>query len=146
MIQTTSMQPDTRPRAPAEPRSFPDPGGRLARGWALRLTAAWLGVLTVGMALEPAPAEGEGTGLVSAILSAALMASWAVMAVGFTKRIRLGAFASLAGAVTLVAFTIGCPVSGHHTGIGAWWFVQLAGSMALVGLSGRAVSTSHRVS
>jgi hypothetical protein len=77
--------------------------------------------------------------LVETFLGLGLLTAWVVMGAGFAKRRRYGAAGSVAGAVMLVGMTFACPVSGHHSGIGAWWWFELAGSTTLVGLSGRAL-------
>ena len=71
-----------------------------------------------------------------------LVAGWVMMAAGFAQRRRYGAMGSLGAAGVLVAMTIACPLSGHHAGIGAWWWFQMAGSLALVGASGAALQSA----
>jgi hypothetical protein len=116
---------------------------RLSGWWAAGLAVAWIAIFTTGVALEPAPANPDAPlPLVETILVLGLMAGWVVMAAGFAKRVRCGAAGSFVAAVFLVGMTIACPVSGHHTGIGAWWWFELAGSTALVGLSGRALRSA----
>jgi hypothetical protein len=131
-----------------QPRTVGDRAGRhpgggtgeLSAGWAARLTVAWIAIYTVGLLLEPAPANPNATpAVVEAAIGWAFLLAWLVMAVGFTKRRRYGAVSSLVASVFLVGLTIACPVSGHHAGISAWWLFELAGSATLVGLSGRAL-------
>jgi len=55
-----------------------------------------------------------------------------VMAAGFAQRRRYGAAGSLGAAGVLTAMTVACPLSGHHAGIGAWWWFEVAGSVTLV--------------
>jgi len=131
--------------SPLEPGTdqFPEPAvtepaaltDRLSGGWALFLTAAWVTIFTTGAALEPAPTNGHAMPLLAALLAGALMLGWMVMAAGFAQRRRYGAAGSLGAAGVLVAMTIACPLSGHHAGIGAWWWFELAGSLALVAAS-----------
>ena len=115
---------------------------RLSGGWAAALTVAWVSIFSIGMALEPAAAADEAVPFLGALIGAALMASWVMMAAGFAQRRRYGAVGSLIGAGLLVAMTIACPVSGHHAGIGLWWWFQAAGSVALVAASGAAVRST----
>ena len=115
-------------------------GERLSGWWAAGLTVAWVAIFTTGVALEPAPANPDAASpLVETMLVSGLLIAWLVMGVGVATRRRYGAAASFVGGVFLVGLTIGCVVSGHHTGIGAWWWFELIGSTTLVGLSGRAL-------
>jgi hypothetical protein len=116
---------------------------RLSGWWAAGLAVAWIAIFATGVALEPAPADPNAASpLIEALLVSGLMIGWIVMAVGLAGRRRFGAAASLFAAVSLVGLTIGCPVSGHHTGLGAWWWFEMAGSTTLVALSGRALRTA----
>ena len=116
---------------------------RLSGWWAAGLAVAWIAIFTTGVALEPAPADpNAAVPLVETLLVSGLMISWVVMATGFARRRRYGAMGSMVAAVFLVGMTFACPLSGHHTGIGAWWWFELAGSTTLVGLSGRALRTA----
>jgi len=125
---------DPAPAATGRPRraALTDP---LSGGWALFLTVAWVTIFTIGVALEPAPANEDAMPLLGAVLMSGLMTGWVVMAAGFAHRRRYGAAGSLGAAGVLVAMTIACPLSGHHAGIGAWWWFQVAGSLTLVGAS-----------
>jgi hypothetical protein len=117
------------------------PGAGLTSRWVAVLTGAWVAIFGLGTALEPAPTGEEAFPLVGTVLALALMGCWAMMAAGFIQRRRSGAVASAAGAGLLVVMTIGCPVSGHHAGIGPWWAFQLVGSLALLGLSRAALAS-----
>jgi len=113
---------------------------RLSGWWAAGLAVAWFAIFSTGVALEPAPADPNATlPLVETLLVSGLMIGWVVMATGFARRRRYGAMGSMVAALFLVGMTFACPLSGHHTGIGAWWWFELAGSTTLVGLSGRAL-------
>jgi hypothetical protein len=113
---------------------------RLSPGWAAGLVVAWIGIFCTGVILEPAPAEPDAAlPLIEGLLIMGLMVSWVVTAVGLAARRRYGALGSLVAGVFLVGMTIACPVSGHHVGIGAWWWFEAAGSTALVALSGKAL-------
>jgi len=115
---------------------------RLSGQWAAGLTAAWLAIFTTGVLLEPAPADPDAAlPVAEAMLALTLLVGWVVMAAGFATRRRYGAVASLVAAVSLVGMTIACQASGHHSGIGAWWWFQAAGSATLVGLSATALRT-----
>ena len=114
--------------------------GRLSGSWAAGLGVAWIAIFTIGVAVEPAPADPDAAvPLIATLLALGLVIGWIVMAVGLVKRCRFGAAASLVAGLCLVGLTIGCPASGHHTGLGAWWWFELVGSTTLVALSGRAL-------
>jgi hypothetical protein len=116
---------------------------RLSPWWAAGLVVAWVGIFSTGVALEPAPADPDAAlPFIEGLLVLGLMVSWVVAAVGLAGRRRYGAFGSLVAGVFLVGMTIACPVSGHHVGIGAWWWFEAVGSTALVALSGRALRSA----
>jgi hypothetical protein len=118
--------------APTHRRDLSD---ELSGGWGLFLTVAWIVIFSAGAALEPAPANPGAMPFLAGVLASALMVGWLVMAAGFAQRRRYGAAGSLGAAGVLVAMTVACPLSGHHAGIGAWWWFQVAGSLALVAAS-----------
>jgi hypothetical protein len=111
------------------------PTEELSRGWARAIFLAWLVIYPLGAALEPAPANPDaGVPALVTLLSLVLLGSWAVAATGLARRRRYGATASLVAALCVTVAAIGCPASGHHH-IGAWWYVQMTGALALIGLS-----------
>jgi len=128
----TAGEPTVMTSGPAQRTALTDP---LSGGWVLFLTVAWVTIFTTGAALEPAPANEHAMPLLGAVLMSGLMTGWVIMAAGFAHRRRYGAAGSLAAAGVLVAMTIACPLSGHHAGIGAWWWFEVAGSLTLVGAS-----------
>ncbi|HEV7534331.1 MAG TPA: hypothetical protein VGP90_01775, partial [Acidimicrobiia bacterium] len=109
-------------------RLFKTEVGGLSGRWAAVLTVAWIAIFSLGVVLEPRPADPDAMPFLATVLMTGLMAGWLVMAVGFAQRRRFGALGSLAAAGVLLAMTIACPLSGHHAGIGAWWWFQMAGS------------------
>lgn len=116
---------------------------RLSGRWAAGLITAWVAIFTAGVLLEPPPADPDAAlAPLEGVLVAMLLLGWVVMAAGFATRRRYGVVASLVAAAGLVGMTIACQVSGHHTGIGAWWWFQAAGATALVALSVRALKTA----
>ncbi|MGH9022088.1 MAG: hypothetical protein ACRDV9_03165 [Acidimicrobiia bacterium] len=119
-------------------------GDRLSPRWVGVLAGAWLIVFSLGVALEPtpAPAAQGAASIVETVFGIALLSSWIGAASGFVQRRRYGALASLGGAACLVMATVACPLSGHHLQIGNWWWFQVAGSLTLLGLSRKAL-TSH---
>jgi hypothetical protein len=115
--------------------------GRLAKGWVPVLFGAWVTIFGLGVALEPAPAGEEAFPLIGEAFALVLMGSWAVMAAGLSQKRRYGAVASAVGGACLVVMTVACPVSGHHAGIGTWWWFQLTGALTLLGLSRAALAS-----
>ena len=122
---------------PRNPR-FVVSGTELTWRQAIGLIVAWAVVIPVGAWLEPAAADPEAAPPVLVqLLGTVMLAGWVTAAVGLVQRRRFGAVASLASAGALLVAAVGCPASGHHD-VGAWWYAQLAGAGALVGLSARA--------
>jgi hypothetical protein len=123
------------------------PGGRLGEGWAPVLVGAWVTIFGLGVALEPAPAGEEAFPVVGQAFALVLMGCWAVMAAGISQKRRYGAVASAVGGASLLVMTVACPLSGHHAGIGIWWWFQLAGALTLLGLSRAALASrsSHKL-
>jgi hypothetical protein len=105
-------------------------------GWAAIGTVAWVVLLPVGIAVEPPPDNPNAVGpwyagALGAILVVALLSALA----GFWLRRRWSLAASLVASGVLVLSTVICPVSGHHTDVGAWWVVQLGCGLGLVTIS-----------
>ncbi len=148
-VRTTAPTPATAtpPARPGTPRPvrrrlFDDLAGPLSRSWGFALVVAWVVVVAVGLAVEPAAADPDAAPpLIAEVLSTGLMATWGAMAAGVFQRRRFAAAASLVGGAGLLALTLGCPLSGHHT-FGAWWGIQLVGAVALLALSRRALHSS----
>jgi hypothetical protein len=89
----------------------------LALGWPL----AWI----IAVAVEPA-APTDHVPLVLEVFSLGIMlAMGMLMITAATRKPAALAWAGVTGAALLFS-AIACPVSGHHPGIGAWWFVQMA--------------------
>ena len=110
--------------------------------WGIALAVAWVVVMFVGIAVEPAPANPDAAvPLAVDLLSLAQLSLWGMMAVGIVQRRRYTAAASLVGAGVLGVMAIACPASSHHA-IGAWWGVQMMGVAALLALSGKALRSS----
>jgi hypothetical protein len=104
--------------------------------WAAIGAGAWLVLLTIGIAVEPAPANPNAVDpwYVSAIATILLLAMVAAFA-GFWLRRRWGMAASMLASGILVLSTVMCPASGHHTQLGAWWVVQLGCGLGLAAVS-----------
>jgi peptidoglycan/LPS O-acetylase OafA/YrhL len=152
---TTTPARPTPPAAPVTPRPAADATEprwqRIVTGfdrplgieWGIALVVAWVVVMAVGIAVEPAPANPDAAVPLAVDLMGLLqMSLWGVMAAGVIQRRRYTAAASLAGAAVLGVMAIACPASGHHA-IGAWWGVQMVGVAALLALSGKALRSSR---
>ncbi len=140
-IDPAASAPEHAATATGRPRRAPltDP---LSGPWALVLTFAWVTIFSIGAALEPSPANNDAMPVLAALLASGLFLGWAVMVAGFVQHRRYGAVGSLGAAGILVAMTIACPLSGHHAGIGAWWWFEVAGSLTLVAASRAALRAS----
>jgi peptidoglycan/LPS O-acetylase OafA/YrhL len=133
----------SRPAARTAQRSVAATGARLARRlepittrWAGVGAVAWVVLLAVGIAVEPPPTNPNAVDpwFVSA-LGTMLLGMLLLAFAGFWLRRRWSLAASLVAAGLLVLSTVMCPVSGHHTGVGAWWVIQLGCGLGLVAAS-----------
>ena len=125
----------------------PSPAGdeRLSRGWALALPVAWAVIFSTAVAVEPPPANPNAPEpLIGVILGMVLFAAWTAMVVGLAGRRAMGAWGSLAAGATMLAAAVACPISGHHSSVGLWWFYELAGAATLIALSLRALPRRER--
>ena len=97
----------------------------LAKASALVLALGWPLAWVIAVAVEPA-APTDHVPLVLEVFSLGIMLAMGMMMVTAAARrpAALG-WAGVTGAALLFS-AIACPVSGHHPGIGAWWFVQMA--------------------
>lgn len=118
-------------------------GGR----WPRAMGVAWLVVFSVAVAVEPSPASGDAPEpLWASLLFFGLLAALAVTAGGLARRRRLGLVASAVAAGLALIATVMCPVSGHHAGVGAWWYVQMAGFTGLVAASAAGLRRARSLS
>jgi hypothetical protein len=140
----------TAPEAPAPPAPATDPpatpvahtplGTRLqepiSAQQALTGMVAWVVGLAIGIAVEPPAANPNAVDpwFVSALATLLLGALLTTLA-GLLMRRRWSLAVSLLAAGLLVLSTVLCPVSGHHTGVGGWWVVQLGCGLGLVATS-----------
>jgi hypothetical protein len=111
----------------AEPISTP---------WAMIAAVAWVVLLAVGIAVEPPPTNpGAVDPWFVSVLSSLLLGALLTTVAGLGMRRRWGLAVSLVAAGMLVVSTVLCPVSGHHTGVGGWWVIQLGCAFGLVATS-----------
>lgn len=105
---------------------------RIPGAWAAGVAVAWYALYAIAVLVEPATHHEEP--FIGVVLGAALLAAMLVTAAGLVAGRRWGFVASLAGATLLLASSVACPTTGHHT-IGLWWFGQMACALGLVGVS-----------
>ena len=132
VTRTLDRVPTIRKVAPDRARLAPV---LLTRGWAGVLGFGWPLAIVIGMALEPAPADPNAP--VPAIVSLASLALFAALvatAVAAGNRHPSAAIGGLVTGLLSLGFVVSCPVSGHHT-FGAWWFGEMALTLAMLGVS-----------
>jgi hypothetical protein len=122
----------TIPRSSLRSRLLEPISGR----WAAIGAIAWVSLVGIGIAVEPPPTNPNAVDpwfvdALGTILLAAVVGAFA----GFWLRRRWSLAASLVASGLLVASTLACPASGHHTQVGAWWVVQLGCGLGLVATS-----------
>ena len=107
------------------------------RGVAWAWFAGLVGPLVVAfcVAVEPTPANPNAPEpwWASLVFMALLTAMAGAAAEAFSRRPAALKWAAAGSAIAL-ALSITCPASGHHAGIGLWWFGQMAvcgGALAL---------------
>ena len=111
-------------------------GGVVAGRWPRGLGLAWTAVFAAAIVVEPAPANpGAPEPLWAGILFLGLFAALGAMAAGLAHRQRLGLIASIAAGGLALVGTVMCPVSDHHSSVGAWWYLQMVGFSGLIGAS-----------
>jgi hypothetical protein len=132
--------PKTEPARRSDTRSWlQDPVSSL---WAYGLLAGWWGLFLLAQAFQPhAAAEHGMLAWIGAVLSVVFFGALLVAATGLVLRQRWGLVASLGAAGLLVADSIACPLTGHHQ-FGAFVVIQAVGSVALAGMSIRALRRS----
>ena len=107
----------------------------LKTAWAAALGLGWPLVTVVSNALEPAPADpGAPVPVVIELAALGWFTALLTTAVAAGMRHRAAAVAGVATGVISLAFTVGCPVSGHHE-FGLWWYGQLVLGAAMLGVS-----------
>jgi hypothetical protein len=108
---------------------------RLTTAWAAVLGVGWPLALMIGVALEPAPADPDApVPIVIELASFALFVALVTTAVTAARRHPLAAWAGIATGLLAMAFSVMCPVSGHHA-FGLWWVAQLGVVVAMLGAS-----------
>lgn len=106
------------------------------RHWPRIMLAAWVVALVAASLLEPAPADPNApVPLWASLLGLATFAALGATAAGLARRQRFGLVASVAAGGLALFASVMCPVSDHHTSIGAWWYFQMTAFTALTGAS-----------
>jgi len=132
-VLTTPEQQRTAPATPARTTARRSHGSeRISSEVAIAVGVAWLVCYTIGSALEPDTMRPVP--VIGVVLGVALLVGILATAAGLIVRRRWGLTASLASAGILVASSVACPTTGHHT-IGGWWFGQMLCAGALVAIS-----------
>ncbi|MEO7836923.1 MAG: hypothetical protein ABIS21_04710 [Acidimicrobiales bacterium] len=142
---------DLRPAPPTAPRlaRWLTETGVVRGRWPVAVGASWIAVYTLAILLEPRSADAQASDPLWAVaLFMALIGALSATGVGLARRQRLGLVASVGAAGLALGAAVMCPVSGHHEGIGSWWFLQMGGfaSLMAVSLFGLTRSRSPRVS
>lgn len=141
LTRTLDRVPTIRRAVPEESRTTPD---RLAPTWAGILGFGWPLAIVTSIAIEPAPADpNAAVPVIVSLASMALFAALVATAVAAGNRHPSAAIAGVVTGLLSLGFTLSCPLSGHHT-FGAWWFGQMALTLAMLGVSAAALGRRAR--
>jgi hypothetical protein len=113
---------------------------RVSTETAVLMGATWYVLFMIGTGLEPRAAGPDPAWAVA--LGFGFLGVLAITAAGLLVRRRWGLLASLGAAGVYTAFSVACPISGHH-GLAAWWFGQMACALILVGASAFALARAR---
>jgi hypothetical protein len=128
---TAGQAPDLARRLLGDRLLEPISGRRAAIGAIAWVVLVWIGIAVEPPSSNPNAVEPWFVSALGTILLAAMVAAFT----GLWQRRRWSMAASLLASGLFVVSTLACPLSGHHTQIGAWWFVQLACGLGLVATS-----------
>lgn len=134
-IRQVDLGPVTRsaPLRVVDMRSWATEPAAVSRRWGRGLAVAWVVVYTAAVLLEPAPADPNAAEPLWAVaLFLSLTGVLVAMGIGLSRGRRIGLVAGVAAAGLALFGAVMCPVSAHHAGIGAWWFLQMAGFVGLM--------------
>ena len=108
---------------PPAPAARSDAG--LSKASALVLALGWPLAWIIAVAVEPAAPTAHVPLILEVFSLGIMLAMGLLMVTAAARKPAALAWAGVTGAALLFS-AIACPVSGHHPGIGAWWFVQMA--------------------
>ena len=113
---------------------------RISAEVGVMIGATWYVLFMIATGLEPRATGPNPTWAV--VLSFVFLGALVVTAAGLLARRRWGLLASLGAAGIFTAFSVACPISGHH-GLAPWWFGQMACALGLVGVSAFALARAR---
>jgi hypothetical protein len=126
---------DSVPRLTRRPAQAPAAAGELKTGWAALLGVGWPLVFVLATAIEPAPADPNAAApLLVELGSAVLFGALVITAVTAASRLRAAAVGGIGTGLIGLAFSVTCPLSGHH-GFGMWWVAQMGMLAAMLWVS-----------
>lgn len=105
---------------------------RISSTTAATVGVAWYALFMISSALEPR--TSHDVPVIGVVIGAALLGAMLATAIGLAMSRRWGLVAAVGASGLLLAATVACPTTGHHT-IGAWWFAQMACALAAAGVS-----------
>lgn len=141
VTRTLDRVPTIRRVGTDEPRPVT---GLLTPTWAGILGFGWPLAIVAGMALEPAPANPEAaTPVLVSLASLGLFAALVATTVAAGSRHPAAAIGGVVIGLLALGFVVTCPLSGHHT-FGAWWFGEMALTLAMLGVSVAALGRRAR--
>ena len=122
----STLTAETAEQAPRAPDPTPPvrTDGLLGKGPALLLGLGWPLAMTIAVAVEP-PSPNPVPLLLDIFSIGLMLAMGSLIVTAAARRPAAVKWAGVTGGALLFS-AIACPVSGHHPGVGAWWFVQLA--------------------
>lgn len=127
---------ELQPRGPQAPRlaRWLTEEGVVPGRWPLAMCLSWIAVYAMAVVLEPRAADPAAPEpLWAVLLFMTLVGVLGAAGVGLVRRQRLGLIASIGAAGLALGAAVMCPLSGHHTSTGAWWFLQMGGFASLMG-------------
>jgi hypothetical protein len=110
-------------------------GRQLTTGWAAILGLGWPLGFIIGAVLEPAPVDPEAAvPVLVELASLALFIALVTTAITAARRHPAAAPAGVVTGLFAVAFSVTCPLSGHHA-FGLWWIAQLGVMVTMLAMS-----------
>ncbi|MGH9212599.1 MAG: hypothetical protein ACRD2C_18300 [Acidimicrobiales bacterium] len=106
----------------------------------------WPLAFMIAVAVEPVPADPDAAPgpLLVQLAGLAFLLALGVTVIAAATRHASAAAAGIVTGLLATAFSITCPVTGHHA-VGSWWFVQMGVTLAMLGASMAALGRRARV-